>query len=525
MAFGVLEDLTLVKVPGTVVLTNSDANTLEESQMDGKLKKIGSITLLPQPTDSSHDPLNWPWLRKNVLLVVIASASGVTVSLGPMISPGLPLLAMQYQKSLDMISTYLVGLFILWTGVFTFFTSAAASVWGKRMVFVLSAAALLALNAWGFFVKSFEEFVAMRLLQGFASAPFETLVTSTIQDLFFVHQRGQKMAIWGLMSTCGVLLGQVISGVIIERLGVKYTFGISAMIFVPLLIATFFFVPETVYQRGTHFKMVDIVSDEKITTTMTFRSNVPDHSQHSAYAVFRGRVSNESFLRQLIKPFPLFIYPAVVFGSFIYGSFFTWLVALSVLSVPMFAAPPYNLTPSQVGLTNLPLLVVGLVGSPVSGWMADKVIRCMAKRNNGIYEPEFRLTLMIPGALLSTIGFFGLGSSIAQGAKIGWPLAFISLHSLAIPFASQAAFTYVVDCHPEDANQAFVTIGLVKAILTFLVTTSVNGWFASQGAKMVFWSIGGLNLGICLLTIPVYVFGKKFRALVRKARIEICHKI
>jgi hypothetical protein len=70
-----------------------------------------------------------------------------------MISPGLPLLAMEYQKSLDVISTYLVGLFILWTGAFTFFTSAAASVWGKRVVFVLSAAALLALNAWGAFVK------------------------------------------------------------------------------------------------------------------------------------------------------------------------------------------------------------------------------------------------------------------------------------------------------------------------------------------------------------------------------------
>lgn len=49
----------------------------------------------------------------------------------------------------------------------------------------------------------------MRLLQGFASAPFETLVTSTIQDLFFVHERGQKLAIWGLMLTSGVLLGFV----------------------------------------------------------------------------------------------------------------------------------------------------------------------------------------------------------------------------------------------------------------------------------------------------------------------------
>lgn len=70
-----------------------------------------------------------------------------------MISPGLPILANEFQKSLDVISTYLVGFFILWTGIFTFFTSAAASVWGKRVVFVLSAVALLALNAWGFFIK------------------------------------------------------------------------------------------------------------------------------------------------------------------------------------------------------------------------------------------------------------------------------------------------------------------------------------------------------------------------------------
>lgn len=51
----------------------------------------------------------------------------------------------------------------------------------------------------------------MRLFQGFASAPFETLVTSTVQDIFFVHERGQKLAIWGFMITGGVLLGYTFS--------------------------------------------------------------------------------------------------------------------------------------------------------------------------------------------------------------------------------------------------------------------------------------------------------------------------
>lgn len=47
----------------------------------------------------------------------------------------------------------------------------------------------------------------MRAVQGAASAPVETLVTSTVSDIFFVHQRGQKLAIWGLAILTGVLLG------------------------------------------------------------------------------------------------------------------------------------------------------------------------------------------------------------------------------------------------------------------------------------------------------------------------------
>ena len=115
-----------------------------------------------------------------------------------MISLGLPLLTMQFQQSLDTVSTYLGGLIILWTGIFAFFTPAAASVWGKRLMFVTPAITLLGLKARGFFAKvrykqhstllsttlllcqcqyvplmqSFPHFVAMRIMQGFASEPF-----------------------------------------------------------------------------------------------------------------------------------------------------------------------------------------------------------------------------------------------------------------------------------------------------------------------------------------------------------------
>jgi MFS family permease len=202
----------------------------------------------------------------------------------------------------------------------------------------------------------------------------------------------------------------------------------------------------------------------------------------------------------------------------VYGSYFTWLLTISVLSVTAFSSPPYNLGPAQIGLTNLPLLVVGLIGSPISGWLADWVAKSMARRNGGVFEPEFRLTLMLIATPLATAGFLGFGMSVQAGSPIVWPIFFMSLHSLSIPFASQASLTYVIDCHQKDANQAFVTINFTKAVFTFLATTYANGLYAKMGPKGVFDAITVINLLICSLTIPAYVFGKRFRGKIARSK-------
>ncbi len=49
----------------------------------------------------------------------------------------------------------------------------------------------------------------MRVIQGFASAPLETLVSATISELFFVHQKGKMLSIWNLFVMGGVKLGYV----------------------------------------------------------------------------------------------------------------------------------------------------------------------------------------------------------------------------------------------------------------------------------------------------------------------------
>ena len=124
-----------------------------------------------------------------------------------MLTPAFRALTEIYDISFSTTSTFLVGTLILATGTGTFFTSAAATIWGKRPVFLVSTLILLLCCAWGFLAGSFASLAAMRIVQGLASAPLETLVTSTVGDVFFVHQRGSRLAVWGFMILSGVCIG------------------------------------------------------------------------------------------------------------------------------------------------------------------------------------------------------------------------------------------------------------------------------------------------------------------------------
>jgi hypothetical protein len=68
-----------------------------------------------------------------------------------MITTGFDEIASTFHVNADQISFNLVGLLQLTTGGGTFFTAAAAAVWGKRPVFVISTILLFGTSAWGFF--------------------------------------------------------------------------------------------------------------------------------------------------------------------------------------------------------------------------------------------------------------------------------------------------------------------------------------------------------------------------------------
>ncbi|KAH8595822.1 major facilitator superfamily domain-containing protein [Bisporella sp. PMI_857] len=519
MGLGVLNDPKYPNVPGTVNIHEVvDPAKLEDWEYE-EPKKRGDIVLNPQPTDSPNDPLNWSTSTKLVILFILSLTSGVTVSLGPMITTGFDDIATAFGVSVDQISFNIVGVMQLTTGTGTFFTAAAAAVWGKRPVFIISALALFGTSAWGFFAGNFLSLSIMRAIQGFAAAPLETLVSATVSELFFVHEKGKMLSIWNLFVMGGVKLGQLIAGFIIQNLGFKFTFGICALIYAGIIPAMYFFVPETVYFAPP--PETEVIFDKA--SLHIYEIIIPETKKtySQRLRVFQGRISHASFWRMAFKPLPLITFPAVIFSAMTYSFYAAGLTLIALLQDTIFSAPPYNLTASQIGLTNLPLFGVGLVGTLVSGYCADFIVQFVTKHNNGIYEPEFRLILMTVAASLSTVAYVGFGYSVAAGAAIYVPIAFLGVQTFAVPFAMSAMFTYVMDCHPTHAAQAFVTMNFIKALLSLGMSNFVNSWFDQSGPKAVFIIVAIANLGVSAFSLPMYIFGKRLRSKIARSAFHL----
>lgn len=269
----------------------------------------------------------------------------------------------------------------------------------------------------------------------------------------------------------GVGGGIIISGYIIQDLGWNWTYGVCAIFFgvwIPVLVL---FCPETAYRRnpilntdlGTENRTAEILEEKGAqeetvenvhTNSDSLEESSRDIEQKHSYVhelkIFHGRVCDDPFWKVLCRPLLMLIFPQVLFSFFAYGLTTSWLIVVGGVLAQVFTAPPYNFTVSQVGLVACSPLIGSIIGAFISGPIADFIIKFMSRRNNGIYEPEFRLVLVIITLLFGGISFFGFGWSISEQDPWIAPVIFYGMQYFGVGFMSIAVYGYLTDCHRKS---------------------------------------------------------------------------
>jgi MFS family permease len=133
-------------------------------------------------------------------------------------------------------------------------------------------------------------------------------------------------------------------------------------------------------------------------------------------ATYRQRMrwvtySSESLWKIAYFPAYTVLLPHVAYSALQYAAGISWLVIIASIIPIRFTQPPYNFGTDGIGLMSLGPFVGNLIGSFYSGVLGDRSVRWLAKRNGGYYEPEMRLYLLLPPALLMSGGIIMFGTT------------------------------------------------------------------------------------------------------------------
>jgi len=127
---------------------------------------------------------------------------------------------------------------------------------------------------------------------------------------------------------------------------------------------------------------------------------------------YNGRLHRDNWFKVAIRPFILYAYPAVLWSSLVYSCSVGWLIVLSEsVAVVYRERTAYGFSALSTGLIYISPFIGGILGTAVAGKVSDIVVKAMAKRNGGLYEPEFRLLMAIPVTITTVVGLMGFGWS------------------------------------------------------------------------------------------------------------------
>ncbi|KAI1613026.1 synaptic vesicle transporter [Exophiala viscosa] len=507
------------------------------------LHQDAQVILQPRPSSDPNDPLNWPTWRKNLnfglvslyVLLVYAMIDVVTVTWASMnldLGFSYAILNDSYAAGCGALS--LGGIFLL----------PFALKYGRRPVYMFSLIVQAAVSVWSAKQQNVADLMLVNILCCFVGALAEVMVQMTVVDVFFVHQRGRMNSFYVWTLTVGASLAPLAAGYITVGQGWRWVWWWLAILQGACALVFFFLYEETKWNGQTIVgiprttsigeeaapvvKAEDAKRDaskdpevndaigveaQHAATEVTIDPTIPVKSYRSKLALWSSSPGSlRSFVRHSYRPFLILInIPGVMYMAILNGAMASAvLIPITVYSIYM-TLPPYNFSPEQIGLLGIPSFIGTMLGALICGPLSDWLILRLAKRNNGIYEPEMRLWLILVFTPFVAAGLLMFGIGLNDG--LPWPVVCIGLGLSAFGTtpAISLSLTYLTDAYSEIISDSLVAVVFVKNLCPTALVFAMTPWINAMGLSNVFITATVVFVVVLLGNIIFIMFGRRFR--------------
>ncbi|OAL45661.1 MFS general substrate transporter [Pyrenochaeta sp. DS3sAY3a] len=508
-------------------------------------KEGTSIVLVPQPTlNDPNDPLNWPYAKRIAAFWSVLLLSGLCNFAITGISPGIGQVMVEFGCTLTE-ATWLISACLLGNFWGCYFLGPFALRYGKRPVWLFCVVFFFVCNIWAATAKSFVSLLLARFFASWAAGTSEPLSVGTVDDLFFLHERGTQTGVQAIWLSLGSSLAPVISGYLIQGAGWRWFQWLTAIMGGVNVLLIFFLTPETQYPRDLH-KALDVAgvaenNSEVLDTRSDNTASDGPESKSETNVVesisprIMPTIPKKSYWTQLkpwspvqkdvnlvgvfVRPWATWAYPSVIWAVMSFSIHICAVVVLITLIPVYMGAPPYNFSVGQQGLVFLGPCIGNLIGSLLCGNLNDALARWTSRRNGGVFEPEMRLPVVLFPALLVPTGLLMFGLGVHNGVHWIVPTIGAGLNGVALTGIGSVAQPYMMDAYAPVIYDCLVNFNGFKNVVSFAMGFGVIPWLEQNGIVTVFCIVAALVFVIDAAVIFIYIYGKQLRE--RDSRIKI----
>lgn len=330
------------------------------------------------------------------------------------------------------------------------------------------------------------------------SAPL-ALGGGVLSDCWSAEQRGRAISLYSLAPLLGPAVGPLAGGFITENTTWRWAFYATSIADAVVQISGLLFLKETYPQKLLQQKAENL---RKETGNMELKTEY-DHPERSLGNTLR---------RSLLRPFRLLGTQVIVQVLTLYMAYLYGLMYLVLSTFPTLWSVSYRESIGIGGVNYIALGVGFFLGSQICAPLQDRIYKRLKARGGGIGKPEFRVPLMVPGAVLVPVGLFIYGWSAEF--KTFWLVPDIgaAIFSAGVIIGFQCIQTYIVDSYTRFAASAIGAATVMRSLAGFgfplfapvMYRALGNGW---ENSLLGFIAVGlGLPAPVLL-----WFYGEKLR--------------
>ncbi|KAJ5669028.1 hypothetical protein N7462_010098 [Penicillium macrosclerotiorum] len=464
----------------------------------------GQTILIPQPSDSPNDPLNWTQYRKHVILLIISctaflpdygSATGA-VTLKPQ--------GVEWNMDPNVVNHSQVGnIFML--GAAGPIIVALAAYFGRYPILFWWTLLAVATAVWCAAAQSFESFMAARILNGFFSTVAQGGGLMFIKDMFFLHEHARKINTWSGFIVLSPYMGPLLAAFVVNTQIWQWAFGIYAIETGLCLFAIMLFVDETYYDRKT--AQPELVP------------NGPRWARMLGIQQTRSGYIRNSFKDAVMRPVVIIGKPVVILAVIYYMLTFAWVVGINT-TLSILLTPVYGFGAKAVGFFYFTPIVAALLGEVAGHWLHDFIAKSYASRHGGRLEPEARLFAIWFAMPFMVAGLILMGFALERQyhymlCALGW-----GLYVFGIMVVTVAINSYVLDSYPEASGEVAAWVNMGRTTGGFIVSYFMVEWAEKMGTIRQMGTMCGIVGAAFFIVLALQIWGKKMRIWAGPAKFK-----